>query len=428
MKKNIFIFKVIDNELSKILHKYFEKVQIDTLTGNITFYKAVTMNMVIAECYRFIESKSIADELIYNNMKIIRKGLMENTLIGEMALFGGLTEVALSVYTVNKHTGNYEKFLEKINMLLTSKLLSKMDNLNKKIQSLEEVDYDVISGLSGVTSYLLLLGRYEEITKRALELLVHICSYKNINGNVIPNWHIHQKNLDIENRTNYPNGYINLGLAHGIAGPLVILSKAYKNGIIVKGQKEAILNIINLYNKYSIRSEGYTYWPMILSFEEYLSEVKEKTNVRDGWCYGGIGIARAIFIASNALMDNKMQEWAYKIIEERAKMGIEEYNLISPTLCHGYAGVLSILANTIREKEESLLIKQRIDHIRKKIISMFDEASKYGFIDVELRMDDGKYILDKQDTYLFISGASGIILALLSLYHESTSLDTHLLI
>ncbi|WP_168188656.1 hypothetical protein [Thermoflavimicrobium daqui] len=38
----------------------------------------------------------------------------------------------------------------------------------------------------------------------------------------------------------FPNGYLDLGLLHGIASPLVFLLLALKEGMVVRGQREAI--------------------------------------------------------------------------------------------------------------------------------------------------------------------------------------------
>jgi hypothetical protein len=423
----IFKLKAISAETTSILNKYYEQVHKDAISGKISFYDAVTINMVLAEGYPFLDQKAEADELIYHNMEIIRKGLEDNVLYGKLSLFGGLAEVALSVYTVNKQTNNYGKFLDKLNILLTNQLIYLIDSLYHKIDDLREDDYDSISGLSGIASYLLLLEGYDEITEKVLELMVHICSYKNINGIHIPNWHIQSENIDEDSKMSYPRGYLNLSLAHGIAGPLVILSKAYKKGIIIKGQREAILNIVNIYRKFSLVTDKFTYLPGILSLEGYLSGVSEHKKVREGWCYGGIGIARALYIAADALEDHEVRGWAYKIIEERAQMNIEEYDMISPTLCHGYAGILSILAITARERD-GVIVTKRINIVRKQIVSMFNVASKYGFLDIEIRNKNEKYVRTAEDTCIFLIGASGVVLALLSLNHESTLLDSHLLI
>lgn len=427
MSEQTFLFETIDNEMAVILNKYLNQVRKHASSGSISFYDAVAMNMVIAESYKFIKQKEEMDESVYYNMEIIRRGLEQRVLLGSLSLFGGLTEVALSVYAVNKQTNYYGKFLDKINILLTSQLLELIDFLYQKKEGFKESDFDAISGLSGIFSYLLLLDGYDEITEKVLELIVHICTSKNVNGLSIPNFHIKNDNMDDISKENYPNGYLNLGLAHGIAGPLVVLSKAYKKGVIVEGQREVIFQIIDIYRKFLIVNGQNIYWPGTLSIEGYLTGAREQKKVREGWCYGGIGIARALLIAADAINDDELREWTLEILKRRAQMGIDEFEMISPTLCHGYAGVLSILNRTVQERGGSYQSKM-VETLRNQIFNMFDESSKFGFLDTEIRKNNGEYIKTNGDTCIFLTGASGVILALLSLYNESTLLNSHLLI
>ena len=138
-------------------------------------------------------------------------------------------------------------------------------------------------------------------------------------------------------------------------------------------------------------------------------------------------MARALLIAGNSIEDKAVSEWAFHIIEEKAKCDISDYNLISPTLCHGYAGVLSVFTRTLCDCE-SIYIKNQIVHLKNKIEMQFAPSSKYGFPDVEIRSKDGRQILTKTDTNKFLIGASGVILALLSTFHNDSLLDSHLLI
>ena len=67
-----------------------------------------------------------------------------------------------------------------------------------------------------------------------------------------------------------PIGYFNCGLSHGIPGPLALLSVAYKEGVIVEGQKEAIEKIGSwLMSKVVISSQG-KYFPTAISWDEQI--------------------------------------------------------------------------------------------------------------------------------------------------------------
>ena len=99
------------------------------------------------------------------------------------------------------------------------------------------MEYDVISGLSGVGRYLLCISdnpealkRLKVILKYCISLIQPIC----INGEHVPGWYIAPENLFTNaDREKYPQGSFNCGLAHGIAGPLALLSLASQQGIYI---------------------------------------------------------------------------------------------------------------------------------------------------------------------------------------------------
>lgn len=427
MNKSIVICNLKDDKLTEVVEKYLNQIHKEYLNKSISFHQAVISNAVIAESYEFIGDKANVDEIIYSNMKIIRNGIEENILDGNLALFGGLSEAALSIYTVYNKTNYYKTFLDQVNDLLVNELIGTMEGIKKHLEDLMESDYDVISGLSGIASYLLLIDGYENSVKEIFKILISICGNKKINGKDMPKWHIKSSNLDEETRANYPEGYLNLGLAHGIAGPLSILSKGYKKGIIVEGQKEAILSIIKEYKTFAYLLDGSYYWDKQLGVKDYWEQFKKCDKAREGWCYGNIALARILSIACEAIENKAIKEWADEIIEEKAKRGINEYNLISPTLCHGYAGVMSIFSQIeIRGRSPSII--NIIDTIREKIYTMFESTSKYGFFDIEIRSLNGCYIITKEDENKFLIGAGGVVLALLESYEKGIFLNTHLLI
>lgn len=428
MSTNRFAFLGLDSHMARILDKYLCQVASGADSVNRSFYDAVAINMVLAESYDYIVQKAEINELIYKNMMIIREGLERNFLQGSLSLFGGLAEVALSVLAVYQRTNHYDKFLNKLNLLLAEQLAAYMTlHFNEKT-SLLESDYDAISGLSGIAGYLLLLEGYEEITRETLERIVYICSYTQVDGVSIPNFYVQNETRSAEFGSSDQRGHVNLGLAHGIAGPLAVLSKAYKKGRIVTGQRETISNLIDLYRKFAIFQSQRTCWPGIMTLNEYMSGSCEQGKIREGWCYGGIAIARTLYMAADAINDSTARGWAEGIFAERVRMDLVDYELISPTLCHGYAGVLSILVSMARQTKDNVELAKKIETTSRQIMGMFDDSSKYGFVDVEIREENEEYVRTNEDTCIFLIGASGVILALLSVYRDCPLLNCHLLI
>lgn len=403
--------------LENMLNKYFIQISKD-IEGEIGFKEATTTVLVIADAYKLLPNKEEADELIFKNMNVIKKCILENTIYSNPAIYDGLADAALSVYAVYKSTGNYKKFLDKVNELLLEWTKGFLKYIDMK-ENLRMEYYDLILGVSGVAKYFLLVnenGKYDEILKELIKPLMCISGYNVKEEHSIPKWHIKSENLIMQrDRDAYPTGYLNFGLAHGIAGPLVILSESYKKGIIVDGLLEAINNIINEYKKLVYKIDGKTYWTGLLCPEYYLGDgvINDKRPSREGWCYGAIGIAKALFIAGNCIGDKDVSEWAYKILKEKAQFRIDEYMLESHTLCHGYAGVLSILTST-NNIYPSIEFKAGIHRIEEILIKSFDKTSKYGFKNIDGRLINGQIEIIEEDKNTLIDGAAGVLLALLS--------------
>ncbi|MEK3660624.1 lanthionine synthetase C family protein [Paenibacillus sp. FSL F4-0236] len=395
--------------LEKILDKYIKQIVNDS-KHDVHLRETTSTLLVLSEGYSLLSNKIELDELIYQNMLNIKKSLIENELYYSPSLFGGLTEVAFSIYAVYKSTGHYKKFLDKINQLLLEWTENFLGFIDIK-DNLSADFFDAIFGVSGILKYLLLFAEEEqvvELIKRLLRMLVYLSGYEKEDLGLLPRWYVRKDNLRMEaNKLNYPTGSINLGLSHGIAGPLVVLSEAYKKGIIVDGHLDAIHNIVSEYKKFTYLINDSTYWPTMLSPEHYLTDGKDfnKEIHRESWCYGAISTAKVLFTTGNCISDHDLSDWAFDIIEQKAQLELKDLLLDSPTLCHGYAGVLCIL-NSVFNIRKSAALQLGINKTEKQILKMYDQNSQYGFWDIE-----GS---DKEDRNTFLNGSAGVILTLLS--------------
>lgn len=406
-----------ESMLQTIVEHYFAQINKEVIYKN-EFNTINATLLVLGEAYSLLSDKKEADELIYQHMLYVKQHILENKLYYTPSLYNGLGEVALTTYSIYQNTGMYGKFLDKINILLVDWTRNYLNELEFK-ENLRTEHFDTILGISGIANYFLLLEQSEQYTnllKEILEKLVYISGYKEIDNKLIPRWYIKSENLIMpKDRLNYPNGNINFGLAHGIAGPLVVLSKAYAKNIVVQGQLEAINNIINEYKKTSYKVNDSTYWPSMLSPEAYWDgcESINQYRTRESWCYGPISIARALLIAGQAIQDEAVSRWAYSIIEQKSEFPIEDFLLVSPTVCHGYAGVLAILNSTNR-MQTSAKLRQSLNRVNDKIQKSYDKNSKYGFWDIEIEIENNKEKIIREDRNTFLDGTAGIILTLLS--------------
>jgi len=100
-------------------------------------------------------------------------------------------------------------------------------------------EFDTIRGLTGYGTYLLHRPPHSDTLRAILCYLVRLVEPIAIDGHPVPGWWCQgspSKRLDGQ----FPHGHSNHEVAHGIGGPLALLSLAAIQGIQVAGQPTAI--------------------------------------------------------------------------------------------------------------------------------------------------------------------------------------------
>ena len=170
-------------------------------------------------------------------------------------------------------------------------------------------NYDTIQGLSGILNYMLIndLNKtcFMKQIKDILHYFVKLSKKYNYKKFDVPYWHISAKNLFLqEERDIFPDGVINLGVSHGISGPLIVMSKAFNSNIQVSGLREAILSISELLT--SNLDTKHKNWPSMIDIRKLNNKKTIFEDSRDAWCYGRPGVAYSLLKASQALKNKKL--------------------------------------------------------------------------------------------------------------------------
>ena len=204
--------------------------------------------------------------------------------------------------------------------------------------------YDAISGLAGIGRVLLAAhtsghGLTEPGLLAALETLTTMIGTRQGNR---PGWWLPARRHP-PGVTVHPSGAATTGMAHGIAGPLALLSTAQTAGWSVPGQRTAVQDAAQWLLHWR---ENYTYsWPPYVTGDELDRGAAEPApGRRDAWCYGTPGISRALSLAGQALADPRLAEAGDAAIASLAGRSAELWDAEGPTLCHGTAGVLQCAA------------------------------------------------------------------------------------
>lgn len=316
-----------------------------------------------------------------------------------LSLCYGITGINYAVQSLSVSTN---KNIEEFNKIFCRLLNIYIPVIEKK-EDIISKDYDTINGLTSVLNYLLLFYNDINLINKTISIIINKI-----------------KQVGFTNSTN-------ISISHGITGPLVVLSKTlildnnkYRNEI-KKLEKEYIITIKNYYDLINEKN--------FVGISSNLFK-KIRTPERMSWCYGTPGIARAIFEISKNVgsIDTKWIENIFENIFNMTKQN-NKLNLASPTICHGYSGLLLIL-NGMFHDTQNIKIDQFRNEIINNIISLYDKNYAFGFYEYDYVYRGKKYThMRKFKDLGILNGASGVILSLLSTIEpNTTNLDKILLI
>ncbi|CAM5260356.1 hypothetical protein GCM10010329_04830 [Streptomyces spiroverticillatus] len=261
-------------------------------------------------------------------------------------LYAGLPAVAFAARTAVTRPGEYASLLTKLDgqvARLALRLVEEdADRTAAGTAGARMLGYDVVAGLSGLGRLLLAAGPdHREATERVLAHLVALTRPVTApGGETVPGWWTADPVLFSEPE-GVPGGHFNVGLAHGIPGPLALLSLAHRAGVRVPGQERAIRTVAEWL--LARRSPSGTGWPNVVPLDAELKAASGTApalaEARTGWCYGTPGVARALQLASLALKEPRWNEQAVSAVAAAC----ERDDFPDPTLCHGLAGLTTIV-------------------------------------------------------------------------------------
>lgn len=201
----------------------------------------------------------------------------------------------------------------------------------------EFAEYDLFYGLTGIGRLLLRTDPGSDALGRILDYLVRLTRPLYIDKTLFPGW---WTSHDPDPLQPTPGGHANLGVAHGITGPMALLSHALRRGITVDGQTEAIAGIGAHLDTWQRDGERGPWWPRWLTREELRSgHVLQEGPGRPSWCYGTPGIARALQLAAIATGDTARQTRAEHALAVCVSDPAQLDRITDAGLCHGWAGL-----------------------------------------------------------------------------------------
>jgi hypothetical protein len=262
--------------------------------------------------------------------------------------------------------------------------------------------YDLISGLAGVGSYLLTRQDDPAAQDALREVIVSLVALAG-NEAGLPHWHSPPAMLDEYMLQSYPNGNLNCGLAHGIPGPLAVLTLAYRADVGVPGLPEAIDRIAAWLAGHHLEDAWGVNWPTGVPLDAPDSAAGPS---RSAWCYGGPGVARALWLAGTALDHPGYQALGVSAMEAIYRRPLLERRIDSPTFCHGVAGLLQI---TLRFAHDTGLpqFREAAQALTTQLLELEEPGTLLGYRSIE---KEGRRV----DQPGLLDGAPGVAMVLLA--------------
>jgi lantibiotic biosynthesis protein len=318
-----------------------------------------------------------------------------------LGLFEGLAGLGFSARRLAAGRDRYGGLLESVDGVLTGVVGPRCAEL-VRARGMPVRDWDLISGLTGIGVHLLEWPAARPALEQVLTALVELG--RDDGGH--PRWVTPAEHLGENLRAATPDGNLNCGLAHGVAGPLALMSLALLTGVEVPGQVEATRQTAAWLAEQGRPGPFGPRWPAALP----LGEGVEPPPARPGWCYGNAGVARSLWLAGRALDEPAHARLALEALREALERQRSERPLDAPTICHGTAGLAQVALRIAAESGEAELV-ERARALFRELVDWFDEDAPFGYRDVTAGRAEPR--LEVDDPTL-LSGATGTALVLLA--------------
>jgi hypothetical protein len=314
---------------------------------------------------------------------------------------GGLAGLATAASLLSRDGRRYDTLLTTLDTAIVDRVEQVSDGvLQSRPHGVPVSLFDVITGLAGAGRYL--LGRTSAPCRAALEKLLRALVYLSEDGgDAVPHWYTTFNHSTDNLRANYPDRHVNLGLAHGIPGPLALLSLAASEDVEVTGQRDAIIRTADRIVHAQCRDEWGVGFPVAAALTQTTA-----TPARSAWCYGSPGVARALWLAGAATGRSDYRDLAVAAMTAVFKRPIPQRRIDSPTLCHGVAGLLQITLRFSRDGAGSAF-SAAAEQLTTQLLDAHEPDSRFGYRDLK---PTGEHI----DNPGLLEGAAGVALVLLT--------------
>ncbi len=268
------------------------------------------------------------------------------------SLYLGAPALAFALHAADGGTGLYARPLTLLSHRTAAIIRQRLRQAHARIsagQRPRTSEYDLFYGLTGLGMLLLAHDPASPELGAILSYLARLATPLPDDHRQLPGWWTEH---DPRGSTSaaFPSGHLNLGIAHGIAGPLALMAAAKRRGIAVTGLRDAITRICAILDTWRQNSPAGPWWPQWITLPEHVrGHTSQLGPARPSWCYGTPGIARAQQLAALALGDSSRQHLAQQALRKCLADPAQLSQITDGTLCHGTAGLLITTHHAARD-------------------------------------------------------------------------------
>jgi lantibiotic biosynthesis protein len=326
-----------------------------------------------------------------------------------MSLYSQLSGVAFATWYLSRGGRRYRRLSTTLDEALCSRVEAAADALDAMSGGCPVQLFDLISGITGAGVYLLCRSE-QEGAQRALKRVLRCLVSLTADDGGLPRWRTPRHLLLGEDQAReFPDGNLNCGLAHGIPGPLGLMSLAKLRAISVPGMDEGIEKIVDWLLAHRLDDQHGTTWPAYYPMPGHGDPRGGQVQAlprKNAWCYGAPGVSRALYMAGQALAKPEICQVAIDAMRSAVTRPVDDRHVPSPTFCHGVAGRLQI---TLRFFMDTGLpvFEQAIRAQLAQLVAAYEPGSILGFRSIEtngVRVDNPG----------LLDGAPGVCLAMLA--------------
>jgi lantibiotic biosynthesis protein len=202
----------------------------------------------------------------------------------------------------------------------------------------------LISGLVGFGTYFLERLPRESAAKGVRAVFAHLENLsERVNGTAT--WYSGPELLPEWQREQCPNGYYNLGVAHGIPGIIHFLSEVTATDIVDQARSHELLAGAVDWLFAQQRPKGSQ-----SRFASWISPGEKSRDSRMAWCYGDLGIVSVLLQVAHRTGRRDWRGFAEELLNHCLAWPPDQTGIADAPLCHGAAGVAHIF-NRIYQTE-----------------------------------------------------------------------------